>query len=280
MFEALFNIFKLQNMEKSENSNLALRIHIKNSTPIQVSDFTTSINAIGSSFSNFAQKNGCSKELSNAKLYVNKITEGSIDIHLVELVSIGIIPFVENANLIMDFAKHLKSVYDYFTFSKGEKPELTPGELRDLHDMITIPAKDSNGSMDIQVIKGDVDNVIFSGCTFNYMESNGLQNRINNDLDSIKSITEQGEIYSRQLMTIYQLRKNPASSTGNKAVIDAISDKHLGLVFDSDDLKEAILESEQNPMMKAYLVDVMMLFANGKPAAYKVIALHDVIDLD
>ena len=55
MFEALFNIFKLQNMEKSENSNLALRIHIKNSTPIQVSDFTTSINAIGSSFSNFAQ---------------------------------------------------------------------------------------------------------------------------------------------------------------------------------------------------------------------------------
>ena len=280
MFEALFNIFKLQNMEKSENSNLAFRIHIKNSTPIQVSDFTTSINAIGSSFSNFAQKNGCSKELSNAKLYVNKITEGSIDIHLVELVSIGIIPFVENANLIMDFAKHLKSVYDYFTFSKGEKPELTPGELRDLHDMITIPAKDSNGSMDIQVIKGDVDNVIFSGCTFNYMESNGLQNRINNDLDSIKSITEQGEIYSRQLMTIYQLRKNPASSTGNKAVIDAISDKHLGLVFDSDDLKEAILESEQNPMMKAYLVDVMMLFANGKPAAYKVIALHDVIDLD
>lgn len=280
MFEALFNIFKLQNMEKSENSNLALRIHIKNSTPIQVSDFTTSINAIGSSFSNFAQKNGCSKELSNAKLYVNKITEGSIDIHLVELVSIGIIPFVENANLIMDFAKHLKSVYDYFTFSKGEKPELTPSELRDLHDMITIPAKDSNGSMDIQVIKGDVDNVIFSGCTFNYMESNGLQNRINNDLDSIKSITEQGEIYSRQLMTIYQLRKNPASSTGNKAVIDAISDKHLGLVFDSDDLKEAILESEQNPMMKAYLVDVMMLFANGKPAAYKVIALHDVIDLD
>lgn len=280
MFEALFNIFKLQNMEKSENSNLALRIHIKNSTPIQVSDFTTSINAIGSSFSNFAQKNGCSKELSNAKLYVNKITEGSIDIHLVELVSIGIIPFVENANLIMDFAKHLKSVYDYFTFSKGEKPELTSGELRDLHDMITIPAKDSNGSMDIQVIKGDVDNVIFSGCTFNYMESNGLQNRINNDLDSIKSITEQGEIYSRQLMTIYQLRKNPASSIGNKAVIDAISDKHLGLVFDSDDLKEAILESEQNPMMKAYLVDVMMLFANGKPAAYKVIALHDVIDLD
>ena len=82
----------------NDNSQLALRIHIKNSEPIQVSDFTASMNAIGSYFSSFAQKNGMSKELSNAKLCVSKITEGSIDIHLVELVSLSMIPFVENFN--------------------------------------------------------------------------------------------------------------------------------------------------------------------------------------
>ena len=66
------------------NEQEILRIHIENSQPIEISDFTKTMNGIGGLFSSFAQRNGKSKEEVNAKLYVSKIQKGSIDIHLIE----------------------------------------------------------------------------------------------------------------------------------------------------------------------------------------------------
>lgn len=278
----MFGILKMNSIFQKKivmNNNNVLRIHIKNSQPVDVSDFTKTMSAFGTLFSNFAQKNGKSKEEANAKLYVSKIIEGSIDIHLVELASLAVIPFVENSNLILEFAKHIKSIYDYFVLSKGDKPELNVPELKGVHDMVSIPANDRNGLMTVQVINDNAGNVIFEGCTFNHIEGNGIQNQSDNALKERKALSNEGDIYRKQLMTIYQVRKDGADR-GNKGVIDAISDRKLGLVFDSDTLEDDILRSAQNPMLKGYIVDVIVQTVQGKPAAYKIMALHDVIDLD
>ena len=278
----LFGVLKMNSIFQKKtvmNNNNVLRIHIKNSQPVDVSDFTKTMSAFGTLFSNFAQKNGKSKEEANAKLYVSKIIEGSIDIHLVQRASLAIIPFVENSNLILDFAKHIKSIYDYFVLSKGDEPELNVPELKGVHDMVSIPANDRNGLMTVQVINDNAGNVIFEGCTFNHIEGNGIQNQSDNALKERKALSNEGDIYRKQLMTIYQVRKDGADR-GNKGVIDAISDRKLGLVFDSDTLEDDILRSAQNPMLKGYIVDVIVQTVQGKPAAYKIMALHDVIDLD
>lgn len=278
----MFGILKMNSIFQKKivmNNNNVLRIHIKNSQPVDVSDFTKTMSTFGTLFSNFAQKNGKSKEEANAKLYVSKIIEGSIDIHLVELASLAVIPFVENSNLILDFAKHIKSIYDYFVLSKGDEPELNVPELKGVHDMVSIPANDRNGLMTVQVINDNAGNVIFEGCTFNHIEGNGIQNQSDNALKERKALSNEGDIYRKQLMTIYQVRKDGADR-GNKGVIDAISDRKLGLVFDSDTLEDDILRSAQNPMLKGYIVDVIVQTVQGKPAAYKIMALHDVIDLD
>ena len=278
----MFGILKMNSIFQKKivmNNNNVLRIHIKNSQPVDVSDFTKTMSAFGTLFSNFAQKNGKSKEEANAKLYVSKIIEGSIDIHLVELASLAVIPFVENSNLILDFAKHIKSIYDYFVLSKGDEPELNVPELKGVHDMVSIPANDRNGLMTVQVINDNAGNVIFEGCTFNHIEGNGIQNQSDNALKERKALSNEGDIYRKQLMTINQVRKDGADR-GNKGVIDAISDRKLGLVFDSDTLEDDILRSAQNPMLKGYIVDVIVQTVQGKPAAYKIMALHDVIDLD
>ena len=278
----MFGILKMNSIFQKKivmNNNNVLRIHIKNSQPVDVSDFTKTMSAFGTLFSNFAQKNGKSKEEANAKLYVSKIIEGSIDIHLVELASLAVIPFVENSNLILDFAKQIKSIYDYFVLSKGDEPELNVPELKGVHDMVSIPANDRNGLMTVQVINDNAGNVIFEGCTFNHIEGNGIQNQSDNALKERKALSNEGDIYRKQLMTIYQVRKDGADR-GNKGVIDAISDRKLGLVFDSDTLEDDILRSAQNPMLKGYIVDVIVQTVQGKPAAYKIMALHDVIDLD
>jgi hypothetical protein len=273
------SIFAYQNkIFMEENKQDILRIHIENSQPVEVADFTKTMNAFGALFASFAQKNGKSKEEANAKLYVSKIIEGSIDIHLVELATMGIIPFVENSNLILDFAKHIKSIYDYYVKGSSFKPELTPADLRNVHDMVSVPANDRNGVMSVQVIRGNVDSILYSGCTFNYIEGNGIQNKSDYEQKEIRSVSDNGDVYKKQLMAIYQVREG--EGVGNKAIIDAISSKALALLFDSKVLEDEILRSEINPIKSAYYVDVMILTAQGRPAAYKVMALHDIISLD
>jgi hypothetical protein len=273
------SIFAYQNkIFMEENKQDILRIHIENSQPVEVADFTKTMNAFGALFASFAQKNGKSKEEANAKLYVSKIIEGSIDIHLVELATMGIIPFVENSNLILDFAKHIKSIYDYYVKGASFKPELTPADLRNVHDMVSVPANDRNGVMSVQVIRGNVDSILYSGCTFNYIEGNGIQNKSDYEQKEIRSVSDNGDVYKKQLMSIYQVRKG--EGVGNKAIIDAISSRALALLFDSKVLEDEILRSDINPIKSAYYVDVMILTAQGRPAAYKVMALHDIISLD
>lgn len=262
-----------------ENVN-ALLFHIEHSKPIEVGDFVTSLNAIGNLFSNFSQNNGDSKDVTQAKLYVEKIEYGCIDIILCETITASMIPFVENVNIILEFASYIKNVLDYYTKGHGEKPGLSIQEGKNFKDLLTITAGDNKGETTIGAINKSDKQQIFNNCTFNFTESNSAQNQLEKGINELKRVESAGEIYSRQLMTIYQMRSDMNTDTGNKAVIDSISNKKIGVVFETDVLKERILHSDLNPTKKAFLVDVIVQTIGGKLAAYKVMALHDVIDLD
>ena len=188
-------------------------------------------------------------------------------------------PFAENINLIFEFAKNIKSITEYFFESKGEKPDLSAKECKDLHDMVGITAGDNNGRMEMSVIDRVSGGNVYVGCIINSIYANGLQNQMHNEIARMKSDSEE-HIYARQLMTIYQMRGDMGTDKGNKAVIDAISKNKLAVVFETDELKEQILHSDSNPTKKAFLVDVVVQTVAGRIAAYKVMALHDVIDID
>lgn len=269
----------MENVEKIEGRDTSLLVHIEYSKPIELQDFVTSMEAIGGLFCDFAAKNGQYREMTQAKLYVEKIENGCIDIFLCEAVSAGLLPFVENINIIFEFASYVKTVAEYYLSRKGSKPSLEMQEAKNFRDMLEVPANDNKGVMTIGAItKGDNTNV-FNNCTFNFQGSNSFQNQIEKDIEKMKSAQPSGNVFKRQLMTIYQIRGDMSSNTGNKAVIDAITPKKLNVVFETDELKRKILNSEENPIRKAYLVDVVLMTVEGRQTAYKVTALHDVIDL-
>lgn len=263
-----------------ENEANAILVHIEHSRPIEINEFTRSLNAIGSLFSSYVKKEGGSKEMAQAKLYVEKIEEGSIDIILVEIITAGLIPFAENVNTILNFSSYLKKTIEYFTKSIGPKPELDLQEAKDLKDVFAITSGDNKGTTSIGALVKDNKGYVFNNCTFTFNESNSAQNQIERDIELCRQTSPDGDVYSRQLMTIYQMRSDMRTDCGNKAAIDAISKRKLGVVFETDALKERILHSDENPAKKAFLVDVVVLTSGGKPVAYKVMALHDVVDLE
>lgn len=71
--------------------------------------------------------------------------------------------------------------------------------------------------------------------------------------------------------------------TGEKVVIESISDRDLPLVYASDlaeqQIKHEIREADDNVYKKGFVVDVNTEMRGDRPAAYFVTNLHQVIDL-
>ncbi|KAA6319232.1 hypothetical protein EZS27_030852 [termite gut metagenome] len=256
--------------------NTTLQIHICNNRPIELFDLTKSLSALSSQFSSFSISNGESQELKGAKLYVKQVKDGSLIIELIEYASMGLIPIiVENPDLIIGFAKYLKGIYDYFLSGEGEKPLLTVQDCKEFMSIVETTANDTSSKMEFNIINnstGTIQN------TFNITNNNAnaIQNKFKKEIDTLKRPTEEDNTHEKQLMTMYQARSDMKSKVGNKAVVDALYERPLNVVFGNEDIKEKMLNSNYNPLKTGYSVDVVVQTIRNVPCAYKIIKLHEI----
>lgn len=255
----------------------SFRIHLENKSPLELSDFNKSLLAVGNQFEVFANENG-NFEKSDVKLYVQQVSQGSIIVDLVEFATAGLIPIVANTNLIVDFANHLKNIYDYFKEGKGEKPKLTISECKDLYDIVNPVAKDVNSKVTFSIVNNGNNNItpVF---IMDSISSNASQNKLKNEIAALQTKEYQNIIHTAQLLTMFQVR-GINNKKGNKGIIEALLDKPLNIVFESEEIKKEILHSDLNPLKTAYIVDVVIQNANTKPFAYKIIKLHETLPLE
>ena len=146
-----------------------------------------------------------------------------------------------------------------------------------MHDIVSVTANDSESSMQIGTVSENGIVNMYKDCVFNYTVSNTIQNKANQKTKQLASIQEE---LSHKRVLLYFKQINRDSKTANRGIISNISDKPISVVFDSDELKRQILYIDENPIKKAFFVDVLLQMANGKIAAYKVMALHEIIELD
>ena len=275
----LHSIFglKFHRFARKNTMEQVLKIKIEHSNPVDLHTFCNSLDSVSSLFTSYANKNGIYTSKSEVGLYVEKVKEGSIELFL-GVGTAAYLTFAENANIILDFAKFIKDVYDYYTNLTDKKPKMDINDMKHLHDMLNMVANDNKGVLNIQAVD-KVEGNVFIGCSFNNTEGNGTQNKLKKDIEIEKSKEPKEEIYRRVLMNVYQLR-NDSSNKGNKAIIEEISPKKVGLLFETDELKARILHSDENPTKIGYFVDVVVLTCQNRLAAYKVTALHDMIELE
>lgn len=263
-------------MKEPLPQDTALLVHIEHVKPIEVNDFVSSLNALNGLYSSFMRKRGAKS--TDAKLYVEKIQQGSIDIHLCELASVGLIPFLENVNSILDFAGHMKNIIDYFAKGKGDKPSLDINEYKNLSKLMDVVVADRETVVSIGAIAKE-NAQVFQNCTFNFLEGHGVKNQSEFFVDNSKEL-QSDNIYKRVLMQIFQIR-NAETKKGNKAIIDEIVEgKPVPLLFASDELRDVILFSDTNPTRKLFQVDVKVQRSSVGISAYTVMELHDVVDME
>lgn len=257
--------------------DVRLIIKIENKRPIELLDLTKSLVSLATQFDSYVDKNADSKENREAKLYIKEIKSGSVILELVEFATLGMIPFIENTNTILGFAEYCKKAFDFFLKDNGEKPELKPTDYKDFSTILNPVSKDVGSQFNISTtINGNVELHL----NLNSTETNALQNIFKKELEQLKIPEQTDETNQSVLMTWFQARNDPKSSVGNKGVIEDISKKPLNITFETEEIKEKMLHSDINPFNTAYVVDVKIQTIQDKPAAYKVVKLHDFFDIN
>lgn len=72
--------------------------------------------------------------------------------------------------------------------------------------------------------------------------------------------------------------------TSEKGIVERIGPTPRTLVYASDlagqRIKAEILQADGNPFQKGFIVDLDVETVNGAPRLYRIVEVHDVIDLD
>ena len=224
-----------------EQELTTLVFKIDNKQPVELLSLTRSMLSVTSQFDKFNREKG---QNSDAKLYVKEVRKGSIIVELFDISLLsGIIPFVENINVVADFAGHLQNVFNYFIGNGDvvDKPELS---ISDCDINISIPS----------------------------MEANAIQNGLKREKENLRQKELKG-VEHKQILTLYQAVDK---KKGNKGIIENLNDKPLGLIFENDDDREKILSNPaQNPLKFAFIVDVRVEEVNNTPSAYRILKYYE-----
>lgn len=257
--------------------DVRLVLKINNKEPVELLDLTKSLVSLATNFDRYSTDNGNTKEDREAKLYVKEIRSGSIIVELVELATVGMIPFAENINTVLDFATYFKSSINYFLKGEGKEPELSPVEYRELSTILNPVAKDKGSQFNLSTT---VNGNVTMNFNLNSNETNAIQNIFEKEIKKLKLPELSDEIEERVMLTFFQARSDINSKVGNKGIIEALSKKPMNIVFDKEELKSEVLHSETNPLKTAYLVDAKIETIHNKPSTYRIVKLHEYFEID
>ena len=262
--------------QNQQATDIRLVIHIENKRPIELMDLTKSLVSLASQFNDYVRKT-TNIENREAKLYVKEIKSGSVILDLIEIATVGALPFIENINTIIGFAEYLKTGFDSFLRkNKEEYPYFSTKDCTEFSQIVNPIAKDNGSQLNISTtVNGNVTNVL----VMSSLEANAIQNIIKNEVKQILMHESQGE-HEKVVMYFDTTKSNIKADTGNKAIIETIDKKSAKVIFDTEELKEQILKGDENPLTTGYVVDVKVQTVKDKLAAYKVMKLHESFPLE
>ncbi|MDQ6801579.1 MAG: hypothetical protein M3041_12150 [Acidobacteriota bacterium] len=260
--------------------DIRLTVEIKNEDPVALDDFVKSFRGLADEFELFVQTRDTVSvpRSEEVQLYVQEIRSGSIIavLHAMAPLAAGaVLPLLQDSNTIIQFGGYLKSAYEYLTGKRKEKPAevVTKLELENFAKIVEPVAKDNASQMNVNTtINGNV----YQSFTINWTEANAAQNKVRRDIEEMKEPVT--GMHDKVAMYFEQAKADPASTTGDRAVIESISSRPVKVVFRSEAVKAGALLATENPFTRVFVADVVVETVHGKPALYKVTEIHESFD--
>jgi hypothetical protein len=265
----------------AEPAYIALKIDFK--LPIDLLDFVSLFTSLESQFEQYIREKYPDFG-SESRVFVKEIRPGSIEADLVTAAGL-IIPLMDHALIIEDFLKRYSERIAYYFKSGGRDESASKSDLKDLLGAVSAIAHDPDASSQLSAVQY-VDGVrkIRWAIKFDTKQARRAVDEIEGHRRELEKSS--GSDHSRVLMVFSQSNiKNPALGmrTGERVVIEEIAEGELPLVYASqmaeEQIKHEIREADDNVYKKGFIVDVSVQMKGGRPVAYRVTNLHQVIDL-
>lgn len=252
-----------------------LRVNFAPSKPVELADFVRSCGALASEFNAFSAEKG----LEGGKLYVREVRKGSIELDLVAVcagVAVQqILPLVGHANAMADFLGHLKGVVGWLKGGgTGAKVRTFADKTLDNVSAFLDPvAKDRDATVTVNVItvNGDVN----APLVVDNVGANYVQNM--KRLVETESAAPNVRRVEGVMLRWYQSR-NSDEQSGDKAIIETVSEKPLRTVFADRKLKALLMSVEENLFRCAWLVDATVESLDGVPKLYRIESIERLKD--
>lgn len=254
--------------------------------PIELGAFVGTFVAMGNDYERFISERGLD-DRAEARIFIKEVRAGSIEADLLPWLSVYA-PFIsemDKAIIVEDFVRRWGA--RLAALLRGDETVLpdTSGELKDWARMVEAIATDPDGKASIKAaVYEDGKREIKAAVEFDTQQARQAMVSIE---ARRRELERQGvEQKERVLMVFTRSDVNDADlnkRSGERVKIEELSEKPLALMYGSElaeeRIKHEIRERDDNVYKKGFVVDVLVKLRNGKPVAYSVTTLHDVIDL-
>ncbi len=192
---------------------------------------------------------------------------------------------LEQVNAVNEFVKNYGGKLKTYFKKGGEVPEATRSDLKDFMGSLVAIANDPDGSASLEsAIFEDGKKKIKAAVKFTTREAVRAVEHIE---EHRKRLEHRDSADYQQVMMVFRQANVKDSAvgkrTGETVMVEDISDRELPLVYASDlaeqRIKHEIREADDNLFKKGFIVDVNVQTKAGRPVAYRVTNLHQVIDL-
>jgi hypothetical protein len=264
-----------------EPAHIILRLEYKD--PIELGDFVSTFTSIGNQFERFIRSRYPDLK-TGSEVFVKEIRPGSIEVDFIPYVG-SIMALMEHAVVIEEFVRiYGERIGRYFNLG-GRVKEASKSDLKDFMGAVEAVARDPQASSAIEAAYFE-DGKKKIRAAFHF--STSAARKAVDEIEQHRREIEHGASsdYPRVLMVFSQSNIKDSAlgkRTGERVIIEEISDRELPLVYASDlaeeRIKHEIREADENVYKKGFIVDVNVQLRGGRPVAYRVTNLHQVIDL-
>jgi hypothetical protein len=262
-----------------------IRLRLDVHEPIELGDFVTAFTAMAAEYDRYVRDRR-PEDSPEATLYVKQVRSGSIEADLIPWLFSGLLSAAEHANTLGEFVERYGGRIGEYLKPGGRAVGATQSELKDFSSQVAAIANTAGSSLEVAAL--EIENgaeKVRAVFKFNTAQAREIQERVGEHRHELEHAS--GVEHTRALMVFTRSdvgKPAVGKSTGERVRIEAISTRSLPLIYASElaerQIKHEITEAEDNVYKKGFVVDVNVEMRNGKPAAYRVTNVHQVIELD
>lgn len=264
-----------------------LTLKLDTAEPVELGEFVGAFTSLGNEFERFIISRYPDHK-SDIQFFVREVRTGCIEAEMFAGLSVlaGVVSSMDHILILEDFIRRWGLRFRALVDGKKQDQPDTKKELKDFYDATAAIARDPKASHRLEAaVYEDGERKVRAAFKFSNVEAKTAQEAIadrKRELDKTSNADR-----SRVLMTFTRsdIRNvDVGKRSGERVTIPEISETPLALMYGSElaeqAIKSEIREADDNVYKKGFVVDVNVESrADGKPLAFSVTNLHQVIDL-